>query len=217
MRLAAYYSATRPRLSGKCTLTLLAMESNSQRRAHKIYGPKGVGGLLVRKGLERKLEPLILGGGQERGLRGGTLMYPASWVWAKLADWSKTIWPKTWFGWAPCVTDSKKESSRRFRIRGSTAIARIGCATRAISGSRAWTPDDDSRHARYRGVHALRLLSGDSGPSHVLKAIGLSDEDAYSVYPLQPRALHDARRNRLHHQQSRRSAHKLRRNKSVRM
>ena len=38
--------------------------------AHKIYGPKGVGALIVDKSIE--LEPLIHGGGQEREMRGGT-------------------------------------------------------------------------------------------------------------------------------------------------
>ena len=38
--------------------------------AHKLYGPKGIGALLVRAGVE--LTPLLHGGGQERGLRGGT-------------------------------------------------------------------------------------------------------------------------------------------------
>ncbi|CDJ59827.1 cysteine desulfurase, putative [Eimeria maxima] len=37
---------------------------------HKVYAPKGIGALYIRKGLQ--LSPLILGGGQERGLRGGT-------------------------------------------------------------------------------------------------------------------------------------------------
>jgi cysteine desulfurase len=37
---------------------------------HKLHGPKGVGALVVRAGLN--LEPLLLGGGQERGLRSGT-------------------------------------------------------------------------------------------------------------------------------------------------
>jgi len=38
--------------------------------AHKMYGPKGVGALIVERGLE--LEPLLHGGGQEKGRRGGT-------------------------------------------------------------------------------------------------------------------------------------------------
>lgn len=42
--------------------------------AHKLYGPKGVGALFVRQRPNRiRLEPLLYGGGQERGLRGGTL------------------------------------------------------------------------------------------------------------------------------------------------
>lgn len=38
--------------------------------SHKLYGPKGVGALVIRSGVE--LAPLMHGGGQERGLRGGT-------------------------------------------------------------------------------------------------------------------------------------------------
>lgn len=42
--------------------------------AHKFYGPKGVGFLFIRRGL--RLKPLLLGGGQERGRRGGTENVP---------------------------------------------------------------------------------------------------------------------------------------------
>ncbi len=45
---------------------------------HKIYGPKGVGAIVVRRrtGERRSLTPLLYGGGQERGLRPGTLSVP---------------------------------------------------------------------------------------------------------------------------------------------
>src|SRR5947209_7110303 len=42
--------------------------------AHKFYGPKGSGAIYIRK--RTKLSPLILGGGQERGVRAGTLNVP---------------------------------------------------------------------------------------------------------------------------------------------
>ncbi len=43
---------------------------------HKLYGPKGIGALYVRRRPRVRLEPLISGGGQERGLRSGTVPAP---------------------------------------------------------------------------------------------------------------------------------------------
>jgi len=43
---------------------------------HKIYGPKGIGALSIRHGVAHLLEPLIYGGGQQGGLRSGTVPVP---------------------------------------------------------------------------------------------------------------------------------------------
>ena len=43
---------------------------------HKLYGPKGIGAAYVRRRPRVRLEPIINGGGQERGLRSGTLATP---------------------------------------------------------------------------------------------------------------------------------------------
>lgn len=43
---------------------------------HKVYGPKGIGALYVRRRPRVRLEALISGGGQERGMRSGTLATP---------------------------------------------------------------------------------------------------------------------------------------------
>lgn len=57
--------------------------------AHKIGGPKGIGLLYLRNGI--KIEPLIYGGGQERGLRGGTENVPAIVGFALALDLAKKI------------------------------------------------------------------------------------------------------------------------------
>src|SRR5207302_10537760 len=44
--------------------------------AHKLYGPKGIGGMIVRRGI--RIEPVMLGGGQEKGARSGTINVPGA-------------------------------------------------------------------------------------------------------------------------------------------
>jgi cysteine desulfurase len=59
---------------GKISLDVNAMNIDLMSlSSHKIYGPKGIGALYVRRRPRIRLRPLIHGGGQERGLRSGTL------------------------------------------------------------------------------------------------------------------------------------------------
>ncbi len=55
---------------------------------HKFHGPKGVGGLFLRRGL--RLRPFMIGGGQERGRRGGTENVPALVALGVAADLART-------------------------------------------------------------------------------------------------------------------------------
>jgi cysteine desulfurase len=60
--------------AGKVALDMHALQADFvSLTAHKLYGPKGVGALYVRRGAKGLLQALTYGGGQERGLRPGTL------------------------------------------------------------------------------------------------------------------------------------------------
>ena len=60
--------------AGKVALELPALPLDfASFTAHKLYGPKGIGALYVRRGARGLLQPLLHGGGQERALRPGTL------------------------------------------------------------------------------------------------------------------------------------------------
>jgi cysteine desulfurase len=62
---------------GKIPLDVNAMNIDLMSiSAHKIYGPKGIGALYVRRRPRVRLQALIHGGGQERGMRSGTLATP---------------------------------------------------------------------------------------------------------------------------------------------
>jgi cysteine desulfurase len=63
--------------AGKIALDVEAMKIDLLSiSAHKLYGPKGIGALYVRRRPRVRLQPLFDGGGQERGLRSGTLPAP---------------------------------------------------------------------------------------------------------------------------------------------
>jgi len=72
-----YFHTDAAQAVGKIPLDVNAMNIDLMSiSSHKIYGPKGIGACYVRRRPRVRLEPLISGGGQERGLRSGTLAPP---------------------------------------------------------------------------------------------------------------------------------------------
>lgn len=151
--------------------------------AHKLYGPKGVGLLYVRGGARRSpLEPLVLGGGQEAGMRSGTSNVPGI----------------VGFG-AACELAQNELSAETSRIRGLRDLLEqklsekiMGLVINAFEADRL--PNTSS--LVFPGVDADALLlnmpslmlgtgsactSGAIEPSHVLQAIGLDREAAYAT------------------------------------
>jgi cysteine desulfurase len=144
--------------------------------AHKIHGPKGIGALWMRDGEEPA--PFIHGGGQERGLRSGTLSpelcvgFGAA---AKLADERKTrdydhvekLWRAASHALGPGWTIN---GSTSHRYHGNLNIRREG-----VDGARLVA---DLRDIAFSLGSAC--ASGSGRPSHVLRAIGLDHREARS-------------------------------------
>jgi cysteine desulfurase len=143
--------------------------------AHKVHGPKGIGALWVRDGAP--LDPLLHGGGQEGGLRSGTLS-PALCV---------------GFGEAARLLVERADQDRLHAERVWT-LARQAMAGWILNGS-ADHRYHGNLNLRRDGVDAARLLSeirevafsagsacasGSGRPSHVLAALGRTEREALS-------------------------------------
>jgi len=149
--------------------------------SHKIYGPKGVGALFIRKGCEDKILPLMFGGGQEKGIRPGTLNTPAIVGFGKAAE--------------ICSAELEAESKRIRQLRdyfykkiasnldsvklnGDIEKRLPGNLNLFISGVKS-----DVLIANIRDIafSTGATCSSETGkPSRILKAIGLSDDEAKS-------------------------------------
>ena len=150
--------------------------------AHKMYGPKGIGALYIRRELQARLEPLIYGGGQQNGLRSGTVPTALCVGMGAAADLLSSD-----------EAMQKRSLLRQRRDRFLEKLAGLPWSIR-LNG-----PTVESRHPAnanvcFEGFFAQDILqvlqphlaastgsactSGIPEPSHVLKAIGLSPEDA---------------------------------------
>jgi cysteine desulfurase len=149
--------------------------------AHKFYGPKGTGALYVRKKNPRvSLISQMHGGGHENDLRSGTLNVPGIAGFGKAAELAAQEW------W----NDGQRISAFRTRLEQELEV----CAGIRINGSiRDRLPNTSNimlpgikADQLIRRAPLLALATGSActsaipEPSHVLKAMGLSAEEAYS-------------------------------------
>jgi len=149
--------------------------------AHKMYGPKGVGALYVRRRPRARLVPQMDGGGHERGYRSGTLNVPGIVGFGQAAELSQ----------AEMATEAPRLLALRERLRQAIQSGLDEVQVNGGLGSRL--PGNLNMSFRYVEGEALMLSMKDvavsSGsactsaslePSYVLRAMGVSDEMAHA-------------------------------------
>ncbi len=148
---------------------------------HKMYGPKGIGCLYVDRSLQQHLAPIVFGGGQQNGLRSGTLPVPLCVGFGKAAELSGSA--EEW--------SSLSEKSAKLLNALYSIDERI-----ALNGPTAPDRHPGNLNVRFPGISAEDLLatlqpklaasmgsactSGIPEHSHVLRGVGLTEEEARS-------------------------------------
>jgi cysteine desulfurase len=144
--------------------------------AHKVYGPKGIGALYVRRRDPRvHLAPQIQGGGQERGMRSGTLASPLIVGFAKAIELG--------------LVELRSETQRQVQLREKlwTQLCQLegvylnGHPTQRLPGNLNVSIEDVDGSALLLGLQSTVAISSGSAcssaginPSHVLTALGRS-------------------------------------------
>jgi len=165
---------------GKIPLDVAAMGIDLlSLSGHKLYGPKGVGALYVRRRPRVRLAPLFSGGGQERGLRSGTLPAP---LLVGLGEACR-------IAAAEMAQDNARIAGLRDRLllrlrEDLPGIALNGSTDQRIPGNLNLTFPAASAAALMRAMPDLCVSTGSAcssaevEPSYVLRALGLDEARA---------------------------------------
>lgn len=168
---------------GKMPLDVEAMHIDLMSlTAHKIYGPKGIGAVYVRRRDPRvQLAPQLHGGGHERGMRSGTLYTP------QIVGLASAV--------QLAIEEMDAENSRITDLRDRLwhylsqleGIYLNGHATQRLSGNLNISVEGVDGQALLVGLQPFVAVSSGSActsakaaPSHVLQALGRSSELAYA-------------------------------------
>jgi cysteine desulfurase len=167
---------------GKVRIDLMSLPIDLMSiSGHKIYGPKGVGALYVRRQIRKRLRPLTHGGGQEGGLRSGTL---ATHQIVGLAEAISVAHERF---------KQDSEHIRQISDRFLHAVVQVGEV--AMNGDRSRALPN-ILNISFDGVDAEALManlpdlgvsstsactSGALEPSHVLRAMGIEGDRLYGA------------------------------------
>ncbi|HNN52528.1 MAG TPA: IscS subfamily cysteine desulfurase [Pseudomonadota bacterium] len=149
--------------------------------AHKLYGPKGVGALYVRRKPRVRLEAQMDGGGHERGLRSGTLNVPGIVGFAKACELAQK----------EMATESARIASLRDRLESSLMKAlphvfRNGSAEHRLPGNANLSFAYVEGEGLLMALKDVAVSSGSActsaslEPSYVLRALGIGEELAHT-------------------------------------
>ncbi len=148
--------------------------------AHKMYGPKGIGALYVRRKPRVRIEPQIHGGGHERGFRSGTLATHQIVGFGEAARVAKL----------EMAADSERIRALRERLRrglsSMEAVVLNGDLERRIPGNLNVSFNYVEGESLIMAIKDIAVSSGSActsaslEPSYVLRALGRSDELAHS-------------------------------------
>lgn len=149
--------------------------------AHKMYGPKGVGALYVRRRPRARLVAQIDGGGHERGYRSGTLNVPGIVGFGKAAALAREEVPVE----APRIL-ALRERLRRAILAGLDRVVVNGSLDRRLPGNLNMSFEHVEGEALMIAMKDVAVSSGSActsaslEPSYVLRAMGVPDDMAHA-------------------------------------